>query len=220
MKVANCVLLSLPFFLILSSCGGGGGGSVPVGDPPGVTTATGIVPDSGQTLCYYDFRIDGIYNPESNACLSPGSAWSPDWQDGYFNINTPSYTDNNDGTVDETITGLRWQKCSLGESGVNCTTGSANSLVWSDAVNACTGLNLTGTGWRLPTAHELTQLVDYGKSFTTIDTTVFPGTNPAPYWTSTAHATQSSWAWYVGFSQGKTWVHNKTETYKVRCVRG
>lgn len=156
----------------------------------------------------------------SSACLAPGSGWSPDGQDGSFNLNTPSYIDNNDGTVDETITGLLWQKCSLGESGANCSTGSASSLVWSGAASACTNLNLMGTGWRLPTGHELTQLVDFGSSTTSINAAVFPGTNPAPYWTSTPHATQSAWAWYVSFSQGNTWVHDKTETYKVRCVRG
>jgi len=218
MKVVNSTFLSLFFLLNLSACGGGGGSAT--GGTSGGSTATGIVPDSGQTQCYYDYTIDGFYNPTSSVCLAPGSAWSPDGQDGFFNNNTPLYIDNDDGTVDDTITGLLWQKCSQGESGTDCATGSASSLVWDDAASACTNLNLAGTGWRLPTAHELTQLVDYGSSSTSINTSAFPGTNPAPYWTSTPHATVSAWAWYVSFSQGTTWVHNKTETYKVRCVRG
>lgn len=219
MKVANGVFLSLPFILIVSSCGGGGGAEfVPGGGA--TATATGIIPDSGQAECYYDYTIDSFYNPTSSTCLSPGSGWSPDGQDGNFSINTPSYIDNNDGTVNDSITGLLWQKCSLGESGTDCATGSASSFVWSDAVSQCANLNLMGTGWRLPDAFELTQLVDYGSSSTSINSTVFPGTNPAPYWTSSVHAAQSAWAWYVSFSQGNTWVNNKTETYKVRCVRG
>lgn len=207
--------LSLFFIFSVVACGGGGG--APAANE---STATGTIPDSGQTLCYYDYTLDNIYNPASFTCLSPGSAWGPDGQDGFYSINLPSYTDKGDGTVDDNVTGLSWQKCSLGESGTDCTTGSASSLVWGDAVSQCASLNLVGTGWRLPSAYELTQLVDYGTSSTSIDSAVFPGTNPAPYWTSTVHATQSSWAWYVSFAQGTTWVHEQTQTYKVRCVRG
>lgn len=214
MNKVKTVFFVLPFVFILTACGGGGGAS------DGGTTATGLIPDSGQTLCYYDITYDNFYNPSSSTCLSPGSAWQPDGQDAFYSINLPSYTDNGDGTIDDNVTGLSWQKCTLGESGTDCNTGSASSLIWSDALSQCASLNLAGTGWRLPTVYELTQLVDYGESLTTINSTVFPGTNPAPYWTSTVHATQSSWAWYVSFSQGTTGVNNQSQTYKVRCVRG
>ncbi|HEY9051951.1 MAG TPA: DUF1566 domain-containing protein [Gammaproteobacteria bacterium] len=207
--------LAIIISIMLSACGGGGSGS-----PVGGGNTTVAVPDSGQTSCYYDYTSDGIYNPAAFTCLSPGSAWGPDGQDGYYSINTMSFTDNGDGTVIDNVTGLVWQKCSLGKSGSDCSGGSISSNTWSAAKVQCANLNLAGTGWRLPTVFELTQLVNYGRSYATIDQTVFPGTGASSYWTSTVHANQSSWAWYVNFAQGNTYAHEQSQTYYVRCVRG
>lgn len=211
-------LTILPVILLLAACGGGGGTPAGDGGNQGGGTA-GTVPDSGQTSCYYDYTIDGFYNPTESACLSPGSGWSPDGQDGYYSINPMSFTGNGDGTILDNVTGLTWQKCSLGESGADCLSGSITSHTWSDAKSQCENLNLAGSGWRLPSIFELTQIVNYGKSLSAIDEIAFPGTGPSSYWSSTVHAFQD-WAWYVGFAQGITWANNQTQTYYVRCVRG
>ena len=207
--------------LLLTACGSGGGGDgEPIADGGDLAgSGSGIVADTGQTSCYYDYTIDGIYNPAESICLQPGSAWSPDGQDGYYTINPMSFTDNGDATILDNITGLTWQKCTLGESGTDCSSGASISSTWSDAKNQCANLNLVGTGWRLPTVIELAQIVDFSKSFA-IDTTVFSSTG-YPYWSSTAHAGVTSWAWYVYFIQnGSTWANYQTELYSVRCVRG
>ena len=202
--------------LVLASCGGGG---TPADDGGNSGSSTGTVPDSGQASCYYDYIDDGVYIPLESYCLSPGSAWKPDGQDGYHTINTMSFTDNSDGTILDNVTRLTWQKCTFGETGTDCSGGASTLSTWSEAMSQCTNLNLVGTGWRLPTILELAQIVDYGKSFA-IDTTMFSATG-YPYWSSTTHASVTSGAWYVYFIQsGITWANYKTEIYSVRCVRG
>lgn len=209
-------LSTIPVILLLSACGGSGDVTPIVSGGSLAGSSTGLVSDTGQTTCYYDIYNNGI--PVENACLDPGSGWSPNGQDGYYTINAMSFTDNSDGTILDNVTALTWQKCSLGESGTDCLSGTRINTTWSDAKNQCAILNLVGTGWRLPTIFELTQIVNYGKGFA-IDTTIFPSTG-FPYWSSTTHANQI-WAWYVYFIQdGIAWANNQTEIYSVRCVRG
>ncbi len=74
------------------------------------------------------------------------------------------YTDNGDGTVTDTSTGLMWQQA-----------GSSNSMTWEQALAYCEGLNLGGyTDWRLPTIKELYSLVDYTRYDPAINSVYFP----------------------------------------------
>ncbi len=60
------------------------------------------LPDTGQTKCYQ------VVSPYAEIhCAGTG-------QDGAYNINPMSYTDNGNGTVTDNNTGLMWQKCSVG----------------------------------------------------------------------------------------------------------
>ncbi|MES0328561.1 MAG: DUF1566 domain-containing protein [Gammaproteobacteria bacterium] len=189
--------------------------SIPV-DTGGGTN--GPVPDTGQLACYYDAIIDLLNYPEAYTCLDPGSAWGPDGQDGYYVIQPMSFTDNSDGTILDNVTGLTWQKCTLGETASDCSGGANVEYTWSEATTQCANLNLNGTGWRLPNVIELTQLANFYKTFA-INTTVF-STTGFPYWSSTEHANQP-WAWYVNYiNGGNVWAMNQTEYYSVRCVRG
>lgn len=204
--------------MLLTACGGGGGGGSSSGGVVSypASTVSWRIPDSGQTSCYYDYISDGFYSPlESTFCPDPGSGWSPDGQDGYYTINAMSFTDKGDGTILDNVTGLNWKKCSLGESGNDCMSGSIASLDWGAANTQCLSL---GAGWRLPTLVELTRIIDYGQSFGTIDV-AFPAT-VSGYWTSTPHPTYAGYAWIVDFSQGNTWIDYETNTNYVRCVRG
>lgn len=216
MTVVKTIFSLLLFLsLSLSGCGGGGGGTTT--SDVGVAGAdTGILPDSGQTYCYYDPYGFGIYS--EYICLVD-SGWGLDGQDGNYTSNPMSFTDNNDGTILDNVTGLVWQKCTYGETGTDCSGGASTLSTWSEAMSQCANLNLAGTGWRLPNISELAQIVDHSKSFA-IDTTMFSATG-YPYWSSSTHANVTSWAWYVYFIQGGiTWANNQTETYSVRCVRG
>ena len=108
-------------------------------------------------------------------------------------------------------------------------TPSAPTLEWSatlcngERVNhaaaekACAAL---GEGWRLPTDHELLSIVDRRRYNPAIDTDKFPDTKSGPYWTSTLHASDSSYAWIVIFSSGSAlYYHRDSSSAFVRAVR-
>jgi hypothetical protein len=116
------------------------------------------------------------------------------------------------GTVYDSKTKLTWQQ-----------TISSISYTWADAKTYCAGLgsSLGGTGWRLPTLKELQSLVDYSQTTPpTIDSTAFPGTFPASFWSASPLAGSSSLAWIVFFYYGNTDLSD-VSSYgnNVRCVR-
>ncbi len=168
-------------------------------NPAYVTIRAGMpVPDTGQTRFYSTVFGD----------------------DGDYTINPMSFADNGDGTIFDNVTGLTWQKCPMGQSGLDCATGSAGAYDWASAGTACSNLNLAGAGWRLPSRMELLTIVDYGISNPAINTAYFPNTQTVnPYWSSAAYAPNISTAWYVHFSNGHTNYYDKTNTFYVRCVR-
>jgi hypothetical protein len=158
----------------------------------------------------------------------PDSVWGAYFSDGslstayrtYTNLvrcvrgeEHPSvFTDNNDGTVTDTTTGLMWQKFDDG-----------TARTWEQSLSYCEGLSLAGfTDWRLPNAKELSSIVDTTKYGPAIDTVSFPNTQSyAWYWTSTSDAYPGwgTYAWLVGFNSGGLYSTDKTYTYYVRCVR-
>jgi hypothetical protein len=71
-------------------------------------------------------------------------------QDPLHPGNVPSYTDNNDGTITDNVTGLMWVK----ERG--------SKITWAAAVNGAT-TNTTGgySDWRMPTIKELYSLIQF-----------------------------------------------------------
>ena len=74
---------------------------------------------------------------------------------------TDSYlADNNDGTISDSNTGLMWQKCSLGQTGNNCT-GTAKNYTWEEALEAAESNRDNGyNNWRLPNIKELQSIVE------------------------------------------------------------
>lgn len=143
-----------------------------------------------------------------------------------------SYTDNTDGTITDNKTGLMWQKCTNGQTGLNCDeTGTtpnfgATGIVFDDgngvspAINYCESLSLaTHTDWHLPTVNELQTLADYGKVNPAIDTTYFPNTQSDSYWSSTAYEDEANFVWIVYFVVGIVSNDSMDNTYFVRCVR-
>ena len=153
-----------------------------------IIVATQKLPDTGQTQSYTNtFGEDSDYT-----------------------INPPSYTDNDDGTITDNLTGLMWQK------------EDNTTRAWDDAKTYCNDLTLTAyTDWRLPSKKELMSIVDYGTSSPSIDTTYFPGTNAFNYWSSTTYVYNSSSAFYVCFNHGGVYSSpSMWDNYYVRCVRG
>ncbi len=91
---------------------------------------------------------------------------------------------------------------------------------WNILVNeANSGSGLCGfTDWRVPTKEELHSIVDYSRTNPTIDTTYFPNTPTAPFWSSSPNALNSDNAWLLNFSHGND-SYNRNSSYRVRLVR-
>lgn len=88
-----------------------------------------------------------------------------------------------------------------------------------EAVAYCDGLVLGGrTDWRLPTALELSSLIDVRRRDPAIDTTAFPGTPADNHWTSTPDPMSATRAFRVFFLDGQVNPEATTMTALVRCV--
>ncbi|SFU92146.1 IPTL-CTERM protein sorting domain-containing protein [Paenacidovorax caeni] len=139
-----------------------------------------------------------------------------------------AFTDNGDGTITDTSTGLVWDKCSIGQTWDNTTppgtcTGATTLFNWAAALAQATAANGAShrgqADWRLPNRTELESLVKIDADFPAIDGTYFPATPSNWYWTSTTYAPDPAGAWGVGFFNGGTLAYVKTDTFLVRLVR-
>jgi hypothetical protein len=163
---------------------------------------SGHLPDTGQDQCYN--------NTVAIECPAPGQPFYG--QDAQYVTNPMSFAVSPDGlTVTDNVTGLMWQRQD-----------DNTPRTWVDAISYCEGLSLAGQeDWRLPNEYELQSIVDYGRYDPAIDTTVFPGTNPTYYWSSSTNASSTYLAWGVYFYGGNVNYFGKTSsTLYVRCVSG
>ncbi len=133
-----------------------------------------------------------------------------------------AFTDNLDGTVSDTATGLMWDKCSWGQDGTNCS-GTANTYTWSAALGVAVSANGTNykshTDWRLPNIKELESLVDLTVSSPTINTSMFPNTQVRWYWSSTTYTPILAFAWGVDCFDGSSFFNGREANGYVRLVR-
>ncbi len=118
------------------------------------------------------------------------------------------------GEVDEEIvtdrlTGLIWQKT------------IPASRYWTEALAYCESLTYAGrSDWRLPTAHELQSLVDYGLDH---PASTLPGmASSTVFWSSTTSVDYADTAYYMRVSSGGLGdTYDKTiNQYWPRCVTG
>ena len=170
---------------------------------------------------------------------SPGVAWYVNFYDGvvlyggtfeYSYVRAvrggpygslDNFVINGDGTVTDTVTDLMWQQCNYGQtwSETECT-GSAATGTWDEAGAYVQELNDNNTlgyeDWRLPTRNELQSIVDYSRWNTA---TTFPNT-ASYYWSSTAKADNTDYAWRVEFLSGRIGSPLPPNSSYVRAVRG
>ena len=124
--------------------------------------------------------------------------------------NAGNYTDNGDGTITDSSTGLIWQQ-----------TGPSDSMIWEKALAYCEGLNLGGfSDWRLPTIKELKSLVDDSRNNPAINISYFLNTVSSFYWSSTTYANGTNGAWGVSFDDGGDFYYGKNSSHYVRADRG
>ena len=158
------------------------------------------------------------YATGDDADLLKGVAWP-----------NPRFTDNNNGTVTDNLTGLVWLK------NANCANGTKN---WTDSLSFANALydGWTGDGsggdcglsdssttgdWRLPNKNELNSLIDVSYVFPALSNAIgtghwvqgdaFTDVQPDRYWSSTTFCDVLNTAWYVEFFYGP--VDNTSWTY-------
>ncbi len=118
--------------------------------------------DTGQSACYNDSI--------STTCPGAGAAFYG--QDAQHSGNSPSYTNNGNGTVTDNVTGLMWQQSpnTDGDSDID----AADKLTYTAAGSYCTNLTLAGhSDWRLPDIKTLYSLIDFSGT----DPSGFSGTD-------------------------------------------
>lgn len=96
-----------------------------------------------------DTGVTSFYNNDSQiASTSQGDSFYG--QDAQFQINTPSYTNNEDGTITDNITGLMWE-ADMGEK-----------ITFAEAITKASNSNLGAhSDWRVPTIKELYSLIQF-----------------------------------------------------------
>ena len=165
------------------------------------------VPDTGQT---------GDYT----------ATWG---EDSDYTINPHSYTDLDNETVRDNVTGLEWVKdgnliASRDPDFDQDETAGDGQVTLQHAHEYIALLNneqyLDHSDWRLPTAKELSTLVDAGTWFPAIDTAFFPDTILANYWSSTLRCYRTRHAWRVCFYYGDVGYYDQDHYCYVRAVRG
>lgn len=117
--------------------------------------------------------------------------------------------------VKDTVTGLIWQRCSVGQTwnGTTCT-GTATRHTWQQALTVAKNL---GNGYRLPNIKELQSLVETKCYSPSINTNIFPNTQQSIYWSSSPYG--ADYGWSVIFHQSNTNAKNKADKNYVRAVR-
>lgn len=139
--------------------------------------------------------------PAKDHSASDGDETAPDA--------TSQFKNNRNGTVTDIVTQFMWQQL---DDGIERN--------WAEATSYCENLNLGGHGgWRLPTTEEFKTIIDGARQNPSIDTTYFPNTKSAYYWTCATNGKVRSNAWVIGFQNGRMTSDFKTNKYFVRCMR-
>jgi hypothetical protein len=182
--------------------GAGTGGAVGTGGVlGGICTATADCPSTARCCSGADQGCDGTRLPAGDG------------------TNAGEYVASADGlSVTDTITGLVWQRDG---SGTREGCAKSTTCTWAEAKTYCTGLALGGlSGWRLPTAIELSNILDFTvTSGAMIDKTAFPSTPAEWFWTFSPFTGLSDFAWGVDFGYGYSTAFMVSSDYRVRCVR-
>lgn len=166
-------------------------------------------------LILFLFLLIPFRSAQAQTCNANMVASTPDSQ----------LTDNGDGTITDTATGLMWKKCMEGVTGNLCDTGAAADFTWQTALQQPGVINSGGgfagnTDWRLPNIKELSSIVEEKCFDPAINLTKFPNTPSSVVWSGSPDANYSGSAWFVYFNAGDSYDHGRDYSGQVRLVRG
>jgi hypothetical protein len=158
--------------------------------------------------------LAATHSVQAQTCKANMSASTPDSQ----------LTDNVDGTITDSKTGLMWKKCMEGVSGNNCDSGAATSFTWETALQQPGLVNSVGfaehSDWRLPNVKELASLVEEKCYNPSINLTRFPNSSSSVVWSGSPYAGYSDGAYFVFFDSGYSGMNGRGGYSEVRLVRG
>lgn len=172
------------------------------------------IAQTGQNKCF-----SSSFDPNKMVIPCKGTGQDADIQAG-IPFPDPRFTDNNNGTVTDNLTGLIWLK-------------NANAFgtqAWSDALEVCYSLSSGNAGlsdnsktgdWRLPNLFELRSLMDYSQ-FDPALTSGHPFINviPSLYWSSTTVPSAPNLARFVFVGVGPSVWDHKSVLMHVWPVQG
>jgi hypothetical protein len=193
------VLLALAMILVLGSW------SMVCADDfyvvPVVKAKSAPVPQTGQTA---------TYAADDDGALQKGVVWP-----------TPRFTDNNNGTVTDKLTGLIWMK---NANAFGPATWSVALILARTVANNSYGLTDGSKpgDWRMPNLKELQSLVDYSHHTPALpEGHPFTGVINTAYWSSTTLVFNSDYVWYVELQYAQIYWSLKTNGGGyLWCVRG
>jgi hypothetical protein len=213
--------------------------------PAGLTETTSYRRYAHDATCNTDFEVstgtwtvtvyDEFHTGYINASY-PATGQQTSYQandDGALQLGkkfpNPRFTNNNNGTITDNMTGLIWLK----KGNV------ATEEIWSDALLLVQELNTLGTmrsqpcgdisnggahqtDWRLPNRNEMESLMNLeeGNQFNWLASQGFELNGNARYWTSTTLGKNPDDAWHAQFSEGRIRHWSKEFNSAVWAVRG
>lgn len=150
-------------------------------------------------------------NSAAQTCLESITATTP----------TEQFIDNGDGTLTDSVRGLMWMRCSLGQSWQNNScSGEALQLNWQQALVVAHGFEYAGQrGWRLPNVKELSSITEGQCVRPAINSELFPNTPADDYWSATPSVTDPERAWVIAFFNSSNSIKQKSLFVYARLVR-
>jgi hypothetical protein len=119
------------------------------------------------------------------------------------------FTDNEDGTITDNLTGLIWQKIH-----------PASLMTWEEALVYAYELSLAGHGdWRIPNVKELQSLNITSIFKPSFDKNYFTNVLSGNYWSSTTLVNSTTKAWDINVDYGIVSYNEKAVKEFVLCVR-